>query len=91
MLMVLSAGLAGEVKTLRSAGLSLLRKLYSDVSDSVPMGVFTHAVQQVLGVVADVVMRALEDGSATALARSHYPDADIDRVVEGFASGSSDE
>ena len=39
------------------------------------------------------MMRALEDESSTTLAlfRPHYPDADFGRVVEGFASGYSDE
>ena len=88
-----SAGLAGEVQTLRSAGLNLIGRLYSGAPDSVPTAVVAHALWQLSEIVSNVVMRAPEDGSSTALAlvRSHYPDADLGRVVEGFASGYSDE
>ena len=85
--------MASEVQTLRSAGLNLIGRLYSGAPESVPTTVVAHALRQLPEVVSNVVMRALEDGSSTALAlvRSHYPDADLGRVVEGFASGYSDE
>ena len=85
--------MASEVQTLRSAGLNLIGRLYSGAPDSVPTTVVAQALRQLPEVVSNVVMRALEDGSSTALAlvRSHYSDADLGRVVEGFASGYSDE